>query len=210
MTTFQPAPEGLKRQINEYMAKNKGKLYHKIPHPEFEHLPVAHKEERFSILQPHLEYEGGTVIDIGTHWGQFALWLEELGYQVRAIEHSPKYASIALGIRDICGRKFEVVQKSIFDVEDVSADIVLALNIFHHFLKTEESYNNLVKLLHRIDAKLMFFQSHDPADKQMEGAYANMDQDNFVQFVARESGYSDVTEIGAEGKRRIFKLKRSH
>jgi 2-polyprenyl-3-methyl-5-hydroxy-6-metoxy-1,4-benzoquinol methylase len=203
---FQPAPEELKRRVRAFMEKNRGKLYHSIPHPDFEHLPVAHGNERFDILRPHLDHPGGTVLDIGTHWGQFAHWLEDLGYSVTAVEHSPNFAYIARGIRDICGKKFEILETSVFKLENLSYDIVLALNIFHHFLKTETGFNDLVALLHRLKTKTMFFQAHVPTEKQMEGAFRNMDQDEFVAFVAKEGGFKSVEEIGQDGKRRIFKL----
>lgn len=206
--TYQPAPEELKARVREFMARNRGKLYHKIPHPDFEGWPAAHDDGRFDILKPHLAYPGGTVLDIGTHWGQFAHWLEDLGYKVVAVEHAPKYAYIARGIRDICGKKFEVVEDSIFNVTFLKYDIVLALNIFHHFLKTKEKYEKFLELLPRLDCNIMFFQSHVPTEAQMEGAYRNMDQDEFVRFVSRETSLPNVEEIGVEGKRRIFKLYR--
>lgn len=190
------------------MDRNRGKLYHNIPHPDFAGWPTAHGNMRFEVLKPHLTKNGGTVLDIGTHWGQFAHWLEDQGYKVVAVEHSPEYAYIARGIRDICDKSFEVIEGSIFDVQNLTYDIVLALNIFHHFLKTEKGYRGLLALLHRLDCELMFFQAHDPKERQMEGAYKNMDQDEFVAFVAKEGRFSKVEEIGAERIRRIFKLTR--
>lgn len=205
---FQPAPAELKRRIHDYMAKNRGQLYHRIPHPDFDDLPVGHGDERFAIIEPHLAYPGGTVLDIGTHWGQFAHWFEDRGYQVTAVEHTPKNVYILRGVRDICEKKFEIVEASIFDVEDVKYDIVLALNIFHHFLKSEKAFVGLVDLLGRIDCSLMFFQAHVPTEKQMEGSYRNMDQDDFAKFVSEKSGLKNIEQIGMEGRRKVFKLWR--
>jgi 2-polyprenyl-3-methyl-5-hydroxy-6-metoxy-1,4-benzoquinol methylase len=206
--TFQPAPDELKKRVHEFMEKNRGKLYHRIPHPDFDGLPVAHGDERFDIIKPHLAYPGGTVLDIGTHWGQFAHWLDDLGYHVTAVEHAPKYAYIARGIRDICNKEFEIIEGSIFNVNDLKFDIVLALNIFHHFLKTEKHFEQLLVLLEQLDAPLMFFQSHVPTEKQMEGAYRNMDQDDFAEFVRKTARYSRAECIGKEGPRNIYKMSR--
>lgn len=190
------------------MEANRGRLYHRIPHPDFEDLPVAHGDERFSIIEPHLAYPGGTVLDIGTHWGQFPHWLEDKGYVVTAVEHAPKHAYIARGLRDICGKRFTVIEGSIFQVKPLKYDIVLALNIFHHFLKTREGYDNLLALLPRLDTPLMFFQSHVPTEKQMEGAFTNMDQEEFSQFVKTQAGFAHIELIGCDARRNIYKLWR--
>jgi hypothetical protein len=206
--TYQPASKELKRRIHEFMDRNRGKLYHKIPHPDFEGLPVSHGEERFSVLRPHLDPDGAgrTVLDIGTHWGQLAHWLEDMGYDVTAVEHAPKHAYIARGIRDICGKKFRVVEDSIFNVSPLEYDVVLALNIFHHFLKTEAGFNDLTALLGRLRTPLLFFQSHTPEEKQMEGAYRNMDQDDFAAFVKEKGGFPNIERIGTIHRRNIYKL----
>ncbi len=205
---YQPVPPELKRRIHEFMDRNRGKLYHKIPHPEFDGFPVSHGEERFAILKPHLDPRGSgkTVLDIGTHWGQLAHWLEDMGYEVTAVEHAPKHAYIARGIRDICGKKFQVVEDSIFNVRPLKYDIVLALNIFHHFLKTEDGFRDLRSLLERLDTPLMLFQSHRPEEKQMEGSFHNMDQEEFAAFVREGGSFAGISKIGTIHGRNIYKL----
>lgn len=205
--SYQPAPPKLKRRVHAFMER-RGRLYHRIPHPDFEGLPAIYDDHRLEVLKPHLAFPGGTVLDIGTHWGQLAHWLEGLGYRVTAVEHSPNHAYIARGVRDICGKKFEIIEGSIFDIKEFKYDIVLAMNIFHHFLKSEDRYNNLVTLLGRLDCSLMFLQTHSPTEKQMDGAYRNMDQDEFAAFISEKSGLRNVKHIGAERKRKIYKLWR--
>jgi 2-polyprenyl-3-methyl-5-hydroxy-6-metoxy-1,4-benzoquinol methylase len=205
---YQPASEDLKRRVREFMDRNRGKLYHKIPHPDFDGLPVSHGDERFAILAPHLAGLQGRVLDIGTHWGQFAHWLEDMGFEVTAVEHATKHAYIAKGIRDICGKKFKVLEDSIFNVPVLKYDIIFALNIFHHFLKTESGFRELNSLLHRLDTPLLFFQTHFPEEKQMEGAYHNMQQDEFAEFVRQKGRFSHLETIGRDNKRNIYKLWR--
>lgn len=205
---YQPASDDLKRRVREFMDRNRGKLYHRIPHPDFDGLPVSHGDQRFAILGPHLAGLSGRVLDIGTHWGQFAHWLEDLGFEVTAVEHAPKHAYIAKGIRDICGKKFTVLDKSVFDIPVSNYDIILALNIFHHFLKTESGFRALNALLGRLDAPLLFFQTHFPEEKQMDGAYHNMQQDEFAEFVREKAGFPHIEEIGREHRRNVYKLWR--
>jgi 2-polyprenyl-3-methyl-5-hydroxy-6-metoxy-1,4-benzoquinol methylase len=160
------------------------------------------------VIGPHLGHPGGTVLDIGTHFGAFAHWLDDLGYKVTAIESSALYAKVATGVRDICGKDFEIIKGSVFDLEKPRYDIVFALNIFHHFLKTKDKHDALVAFLRRLDCKTMIFEAHDATEKQMDDAYRNMEPDTFVRFVADTAGLTNIDLIGHEKKRGIFKLWR--
>lgn len=206
--SFQPASEDLKASVREFMARNNGHLYMPIPHPDFAGWPSSRNTDRFDVIGPHLEYPGGSVLDIGTHFGAFAHWLDDLGYKVTAVEQSGRYAKVAKGVRDICGKKFKVIKGSVFDLERTTYDIVFALNIFHHFLKTEEKYNSLVEFLARLDCKMMIFQAHVADESQMDDAYRNLDQDEFAQFVSERARLPQIEVIGRERKRKIFKLTR--
>ena len=205
---FKPVPKELMEQVREFMAQNRGKLYHRIPHPAFAKMPASHDGRRFDIIKPHLAFPGGTVLDIGTHWGQLAHWLEDQGYRVTAVEHARKHAAIARGIRDICNKKFQVLEASIFDVSPLKYDIILALNIFHHFLKTKPAFDSLVDLLKRMDCKIMFFEAHLQEEAQMKDAFLNFGAEDFVKFIANNAKFPNFELIGMEGKRKIFKLWR--
>lgn len=207
-TSYKPATEELKTAVREFMARNHGNLYMPIPHPDFADWPSSRSNGRFEVIGSHLEHPGGTVLDIGTHFGAFAHWLDDLGYKVTAVESSGRYAKIAKEIRDICGKSFEVIKGSVFDLEHAQYDIVIALNIFHHFLKTKEKYDSLARFLKRLDCKMMIFQAHNTDEKQMNDAYRNMDQDQFVQLVADLASLPHIEIIGHEKKRKIFKLKK--
>ena len=107
-------------------------------------------------------------------------------------------------------RKFKIILGSIFDYHDkADFDVVLALNIFHHFIKTEETYYKLIDLLKRLDMKVMFFQPELPASPQMRGAYQNLTCDEFVDFVLENSCLNEATCIGeTENGRPVYRLRR--
>lgn len=203
-----PAPEPLKAAVREFMERNGGKLYMPIPHPDFEDWPSSRKPIRQDIIAPHLAGVGGTALDIGTHFGTFAHFLEDLGFDVTAVEVSEKYARIAEEIRDLTGKKFKVLHSTIFDIKQRDFDVVLALNIFHHFLKTESRFKALEKFLGELKAKVIIFQAHWNEEKQMEAAYRNFQQEEFVEFIAAKTGLTEITMIGAEKRRNLFKLTR--
>ena len=188
--------------------KNRNKLYSAIPHPDFAHLRASRGSERFDLIKPHLSPDGGTALDLGAHFASFSHWLEEAGYRVTAVEHSPLYAEVARQVRDLCGKRFEVVEGSIFDLPELNYDVVLALNIFHHFLKTERKFKAFEALLARLNCQVMFFESHVFEEAQMSDAHRNMNPEEFAQFIADRTGLTDIQPIGRDRKRIVFKLAR--
>jgi cyclopropane fatty-acyl-phospholipid synthase-like methyltransferase len=205
---LKPLADDVRTLIKGWAAENSGNVYAPIPHPEFAHLPYQHGPERFDIIKPHLGYEGGTVLDIGTHWGYMAHRLEDLGYKVTAIEHADNLFRVAEGLRDACGKDFRVIHASIFDVADLKFDIVLALNIFHHFLKKKARYDQFLPFLGRLDCKSMIFQAHRPDEPQMRDSYKNMEPAEFAQFIGRHAGLPVCEHIGNYGRREIFRLSK--
>ena len=95
------------------------------------------------------------------------------------------------------------------DIEKM--DLILALNIFHHFCKTEELHGKFVKLLNRMKPEIMLFQAHrhDPPG-QMEGAFRNYNEIEFVEFISKHTGLNMWEKLGvAADKRPIYKLWKS-
>ncbi len=113
-------------------------------------------------------------------------------------------------LRDIEGKKFKIINKSIFDLkEKLDFDIVLALNIFHHFLREKELYQNLIQFLGRLKLRTMYFQPHDPSEKIMRNAYVNYDNEQFVRFIIKNSCLNKFELINkqSDGRTRpIYKI----
>jgi hypothetical protein len=85
--------------------------------------------------------------------------------------------------------------------------IVLALNIFHHFLKHKDDYDALISFLKDIDIETMFFEPHKSEESQMIGAYLNYDPDEFVDFIKENSKLNCSKFIGkTKDGRKVYKL----
>jgi hypothetical protein len=121
-----------------------------------------------------------------------------------------KHARIAERLRVATETEFEIWRGDIFDFPDIERyDVILALNIFHHLIKTEERHEHLVALLERLDADIMIFESHNPGGAQMKDAYRNYHADDFAEFVAKHSGLTLIEPLGqARDRRSLFKLSR--
>lgn len=191
-------------------ARRPGRLYTHIQHPDFSDIPVVHAHERMELIKPYLPKQPGRMLDIGAHWGYFCHCFEDLGYQCVAVENSPLNLRFMKKLRRAENKHFEIVEESILksDFSD-KFDVVLALNIFHHFLKNEKTYRELIQFLKRLDTRIMFFEPHMQDEPQMKGSFQNYSSEEFVEFVRVSGHFNSAIKIGvASDERPLFKLTR--
>lgn len=184
--------------------------YQPLVHPDLAFIPSRVGDDRLPLFLPALPPAPATVVDIGSNKGFFCHVLEQAGYHCVAIERSDKEAYFLRMIRDACERDFEVVHGAVQEFDwDRRVDAVLALNVFHHFLKSEATFGELEDLLPRIDAEVMIFEPHLPEDPQMRSAYRNFAPDEFVEFVIAHSAFTQSRPLGSAGDGRpLFLLSR--
>ena len=212
ITVRHPQWESLRGQILSYAQENGGRIYSPITHPDLQYIPAVHDLEydRFSIIKENLSAKEGRLLDIGAHWGYFCHKFEQIGFDCYAIESARVNLYFLEKLRRAENRHFTIIPKSIFEyqgVKELNFDVVLALNIFHHFLKNETSYLNLLALLKNLKMKEMYFEPHLPRESQMEGAYKNYSEKEFAEFVLQASKLNEAKLIGiARDGRKIYKL----
>ncbi len=203
-----PASESLKQAVREIIGGD-GKAYAEIPHPDFTAWPTKRKAaKRQKLIEPHLEYRGGTALDIGTYLGAFSHWLEDLGlsgHRRRAQSpvrrrRAPTARSLGQDVRD-SGR---LLPRSHPDQVRRRS----RLNVFYQSLRRPNSFTQLEEFLPRLDCHMMIFESHDPSALPPVEGRPDMSAEEFVRFIADRSGLSDVQEIGKDGPRTLYKLKR--
>lgn len=190
-------------EVRAYTRQRGGTAYQPYLHPDLADLPSDQGHERFDLLRAALPVRGGTLVDLGANSGYFSHRFEELGFDCVAVERSAKEAHFLAALRDAAGRRFTIVQGSLTEVAlPERPDVVLALNIFHHFLKEEASFRELEAFLGRLEARFLFFGAHLPSDPQMAGADRNMDPAAFTEWVRRAGGFASAREIGraADGR----------
>jgi len=199
-----------KNKLKSYAKLSGGKLYQPAYHFDLKDIPFTYGPERFKLIKNNTLLLRGKVLDIGPNLGYFCHRFERLGFNCYAVEINPQDVYFMRRLRDANGDHFEIIQQSIFDYkkgEILDFDIVLALNIFHHFLKRESSYQKLIQLLKRIKAKELFFETHNSNEAQMKGAYKNYSPEEFVEFILKNSCFSKSQFIfSLENGRRLYKL----
>lgn len=212
ITVRHPQWMSFRRQILSYAQENNGRIYSPISHIDLQDIPSAHDSEsdRFNMIKTSLSVRDGCLLDIGAHWGYFCHRFEQLGLDCYALENNRVNLFFLTKLKRAENRGFKVIPKSIFEYEDVtkaSFDVVLALNIFHHFLKNEASYLKLVNLLKNLETREMYFEPHCPDETQMKDAYKNFSEEEFIEFILKNSKFSKAKLIGrAKDNRGIYKL----
>ncbi len=188
-----------------------GVIYQPLIHPDLNLKSLeSNSEERFNIIKDNLDKNTGIVLDIGANLGFFCHKFEDIGYNCHAVEIRPANIYFMKKLRDIEDKKFKIINKSIFDFKDSKEfDVVIALNIFHHFLREKKLYFKLIKFLKTLKMKVMFFQPHDPNEDIMQNAYTNYGNRQFVDFIIRFSCLNKFMLLNenVDGKNRpIYKL----
>ncbi len=187
-----------------------GQAYQPVTHVDLQHLPASWSNNRFPIVADCLSHGSGRLMDIGANLGYFCHRAEEMGYDCIAIEACRRLAYFADRLRRADNRQFQVLNDSVLEYpfED-PFDVVLALNIFHHFLKTKKRFESLVTMLGRMKTREMIFQAHRLDEPQMRHAYRDFAPKAFVQFILENSCLNASEEIGVDRGRRIFRLSSS-
>lgn len=191
-------------------ARDRGEgVYQRLDHPDLAVVPYVHGSGRWPLIEPHLPPGGGTALDIGANAGLFSFALARRGFRVTAVERSEKEAYVLGRLVGASSLPIRVVKASIFEAPlEKRYRVVLALNIFHHFLKTEPTLRLLEGLLGGLTADLVFFESHDPDEAQMRGAFFNPAPRDFAEWVAGRLGLGSVRLIGTPEGRSLFLLER--
>jgi len=196
------------KKTSDLCAKNWGKRlsYHPINHISFDSFTHQWASDRIDLIKQNTSPQHKTVLDIGSLFGYFCMQLEDVGFKCTATENYPPFLEVLLKIREAGHFKFDVFSGSALDVTNSEFDIIIAFNILHHFLKTQQGHCALETFLRRIKTKEMFVQLHNKDDGQMNHAYRNYSNDEFLSFISGNVGLTTICELGEEKGRKIFKL----
>ena len=199
-----------KKQIYEYAQKRNGKVYAPINHIDLQNIPSGYGHQRYDLIRKNMTAKPpSNLLDIGAHWGYFCSRFEEGGFNCTAVENHPENLFFLKKIKTAEDRQYTIYDDDLFtfDVGNKRFDIVLALAVFHHFTKFENTYHKLVRFLNSLKMKEMFFEPPDPNEPQMQSAYKNFTENEFAQFIIINSCLQNYTQIGvAEDGRGLYKI----
>ncbi|HXV99379.1 MAG TPA: class I SAM-dependent methyltransferase, partial [Anaerolineae bacterium] len=183
-------------------------LYAPLLHPDLAWIPAHRGHERFELIQQALLSAGGTMLDIGCNLGYFCHRFENLGFSCTGVEFDPTNFYFLEKLKRAANKQFQVVNGSIFDYVEQEPgryyDVVLALAIFHHFIKAESTLAQLKNLLANLKIGELYFQPPQRWDPQMRGAYWNPSEEEFVAFILEYSNLKQATYLGRQAGGRSF------
>jgi hypothetical protein len=197
-------------------ASKDGALYQIAIHPDLSDIPASHGcEDRFNAIKKNLTERQGSLLDVGTNLGYFCHKFEDIGFECIAIEYSPDIAIAAEKLRESEGKTFKVITGDLYDVaykpplKDNKFNVVLLLSVIHHSLKKKEDYILLKNWLKTLDTDEIFFEPHNPDEIQMQAAYKNYNESEFVQFILDNTSLNNATMIHkCDDGRNIYKLNK--
>jgi SAM-dependent methyltransferase len=195
-------------QLQELAAASWGMTYQPILHPDLADIPAGHGDSRFKLMRPHLDVTRGTLLDIGANLGYFCHKFEDEGFSCFAVDDDYFLCYFMEKLRRAEGKKFNIINMDVLDFsEKTEFDVVLALNIFHHFVKNQQQCRKLIGFLQRLRASVLFFEPHLPDEPAMRGSYWNPAPDEFVAFVAEHARLPRWVKLGeAEYERPVYRL----
>lgn len=194
----------LRGEIESYrISTGDGYVYQQIPHADLVNIPAVHKLDRFSTIVDSvasLTLSSGCVLDIGSHWGAIPMLLSRLGCRCDAVENNPEYLPFLRGLTSYRDSNARIIEGSVFDLDDLSKyDVIVALNILHHFLRTEQSFANLKTLLGKVARGVMYVQTHNPETVDgIDDYFAPMTVPQFLEFIVENSIFTRYSEIYRE------------
>jgi hypothetical protein len=195
-----------KEDVFLYSQEQPKGAYQPMIHPDLQKIPAHRKEDRWELIVDNLPLPSGTVLDIGANWGYFCHKFEDLGFDCFAVERNYRWLYFLRKLRDIENKRFEIIPQSVFDLKRKKYDIVLALSIFHHFLRSKALYNKLTKLLGELDMKIMFFEPHETGHG-FPGAYIDYSETEFIGYIIENSCLSKHKLLGrTERGRNLYLL----
>lgn len=200
--------ENTRREILDFCNNTwGGKSYHPIPHPDFDDVSSIWSGNKYNFFKENTSLSSGTILDLGSLFGYYAYKSELNGYSCTACETDKRYLNIMKKLHTAYSMKYNIIDSSLLDLPHSEYDIVFAFNIFHHFLKNRVAYDRLVALLGRLKYKEMYIQFHQIEERQMIDAYRNYNEEEFVNFIIKNSIEKNSYKcLGEENGRKIYKI----
>lgn len=204
-----PGDNQLRKELAVFFKKRKA--YQFIDRPEFQGILFQREgESRFAIIKKNILVSSGKILDIGASLGYFCHKFEDEGFDCYAMEADRMLCYFMEKLKKAEGKNFKIIPQSIFDYkrnQELIFDVILALSVFHNFLANKESYLDLIRLLGRLKAKELFFETYVPNPASPSGYYKDLTPEQFVDFIIENSIFKKVELLGkSENGRPIYKL----
>jgi len=197
----------IKFYFRNHQHKNQLKV---LTHPDLRNISFKKGKIPFKVIKENVSFSKGTLLDIGANLGFFCLKFEDEGFLCYAMEENQILLQLLKKLKSVENRKFKIIPGSIFNFEkyqEITFDVILALNIFHKFLKKEDTYFRFITFLKKLKGKELIFEVYNPRDFRNKVFYRNYKPDEFVNFIIENSCMNKARFIcKTKNGRSLYKL----
>ena len=193
-------------EIEAYVSR-RGSLYAPLSIPDFQ-FPTVFGNERVDAVLRLMPDDCEKIVDLGAHWGEVSQLFAATGRSVLAFEKDAEYLRVLRLYREYSARSFEIADRDFLDERPLVADGVIAFNIFHHFLKSEEIFVRFSEWLGNLQCSFLAVQLHSQSETQMQGAYRNYGATQFVSFLSEKTGLEEAIDVGRYDNRPVHVLRK--
>lgn len=163
--------ERLKRGAEEYLRVNTPLL----EKPQYQNRRIDN-EQRWELIQSHIQPEHNSVLDIGCAEGFFCARAAERGLQAIGIDSSPESIRTARNTRSDGAVEFraeEVTPETIGDLPE--SDIILFLTVHHHWVRAF-GFESAAAMIRTLCAKSDLLVYEPPGDRYLGSKTNNVAQ----------------------------------
>lgn len=188
-------------------------LFQQLPHPDLGRMRAKHPMRRAQRIVEAAGPGHQTMIDIGANYGQICHAFEAAGYSCLAIENDADAQWVLNTFKIALGCRFDIEGRSALDLPRLSADVVVAMNIFRHLLR-QVGMAAFDEWLSRIDCQvLVMAMPRWPEETKYTLRDWNGTDLEFAEHVANRLNLvvDAVMEDGPDGRgqsRRAYVLRR--
>jgi len=188
-----------RRNLNYFIKKYQGgKLYQPLIHPDLLNLPFKYRGISFNTIKQNLSSSQGKLLDIGANFGYFCHKFEDEGFDCYAVEPNLMHVYFMRKLKKAENKRFKIIPQSIFEYQkgkDLVFEVVLALNGFNMYLKSENHRRNLINFLKSLKTKELILKISQSKRKKTKKYFRSFSNDQLLAFVLNNSCLNNVRLI---------------
>lgn len=189
-------------KFRRYIKKSGGTSRYPILHPDLQDIAFKYDHSTFSTIIQNLPLYRGKFLNIssGLDFGYFSHRFEDHGFECSESNLSENELQFVEKLRNAGRKHFEIIPGSIIDVPlEQEFEVVLAIDVFHHFLKTESLFAGFIRFLKSLKTKSLIFRHHIRQYPDTKHAFRHLKPSEFVNIISENTALKR-SEVMAKGK----------
>jgi len=188
-------------KLRRYIKKSGGTSRYPILHPDLQDITFKYDHSTFSTIIQNLPLNRGKLLNIsaGLNFGYFSHRFEDQGFECTESNLFENELQFVEKLRNAGRKRFEITPGSILDTPpERKFEVVLAIDVFHHFLKTEFLFAGFIRFLKSLKTKYLVFRHNIGQDMHTERAFKHFKPSEFVNIISENTALKRYEVIAKE------------